>query len=93
MWFTSPFAVEEELVNGTLSELRRRPESIPVVMYSMARRTRSPLALLVRDAIRDRIQALHKSDSGQHFARRAEATPNLELRQADYTAALPPHEM
>jgi DNA-binding transcriptional LysR family regulator len=44
MWITSAYAIQKELRSGSLVEFIRAAEMIDIVLYTLKRRTRSPLA-------------------------------------------------
>lgn len=61
VWICSPFAVKDEIRQGTLTELIPSPSEVRqmrIVMYSLDRRSQSPAARAFRDLFRNLIQAL-----------------------------------
>jgi DNA-binding transcriptional LysR family regulator len=70
IWFSSSYAVTEELKTGALCELPR-PDGAPrqdvrIVMYTLARRSQSALAKSFKQAFRHRIRALAQTDQQLH---------------------------
>ncbi|HEX7872826.1 MAG TPA: LysR family transcriptional regulator [Sphingobium sp.] len=63
IWFSSPFAVTEELAEGRLCELPgTQRQEVRVVMYTLARRSLSPLAQSLKKAIRNHIKTMNPAD-------------------------------
>ncbi|HEX7858410.1 MAG TPA: LysR family transcriptional regulator [Sphingobium sp.] len=63
IWFSSAYAVAEELSEGTLCELpRTQRHEVRVVMYTLARRSLSPLAQSLKKALRHHVKAMSPSD-------------------------------
>lgn len=62
IWFSSRYAVTGELASGELCELPRaegfEPRDIRVVMYSLERRSQSPLARALKQALRQKVKVL-----------------------------------
>jgi DNA-binding transcriptional LysR family regulator len=62
IWFSSTYAVIEELRAGRLRELPRAEDAetrgVDVIMYSLERRSQSPWARALKQALRRRIRAL-----------------------------------
>jgi DNA-binding transcriptional LysR family regulator len=62
IWFSSSYAVAEELQAGTLAQLPWPDEGtapeIRVVMYSLKRRSQSPLARVLKQTLRNKAHAL-----------------------------------
>ncbi|MEO6092213.1 MAG: LysR family transcriptional regulator [Novosphingobium sp.] len=58
MWITTAYAIQEELRDGSLVEFLRATEKIDIVLYSLKRRTRSPLARVVIESFRHHIAML-----------------------------------
>jgi DNA-binding transcriptional LysR family regulator len=62
IWFSSRYAVADELRAGELRELPRpdgvAPQEIRVVMYSLERRSQSPLARALKQTLRNKVKAL-----------------------------------
>ena len=58
IWLSSTYAIEPELRDGSLVELLRARQHIEVNLYSLARRSRSPLATSVATALRHHITLL-----------------------------------
>ncbi len=67
IWFASTYAVVDELKAGKLRELPRPdaggPDGVDVIMYSMERRSQSPGARSIKQALRQRIKALAKAQT------------------------------
>ncbi len=64
IWFSSTYAVIDELRAGRLCELPRPDDAetrgVDVIMYSLERRSQSPWARALKQALRQRIAALAK---------------------------------
>lgn len=59
IWFASAYAVAKELRAGRLCELPQSPHhEVRVVMYTLARRSLSPLARALKKALRQHVQAM-----------------------------------
>ncbi|MBB5685354.1 LysR family transcriptional regulator [Sphingobium boeckii] len=62
IWFSSRYAVTDELWAGSLRELPRASDTVQreirMVVYSLARRSQSPLARALKQALRQRVTAL-----------------------------------
>lgn len=62
IWFSSTYSVMDELRSGQLRELPRvappYPHGVRVMMYSLERRSQSPLARSLKQAMRQQIKAL-----------------------------------
>jgi DNA-binding transcriptional LysR family regulator len=65
IWFSSSYAVTEELISGRLQELHvsgsGTTRAIRVVLYTLARRSQSPLANLLKQAFRQQIRILEQA--------------------------------
>lgn len=55
IWFSSAFAVRQELANGVLVELLRAEQKIEMTLYALKRRSRTPLAETVTAALREAV--------------------------------------
>lgn len=66
IWFSSTYAVVDEVRTGRLRELPHpghgEPHSVRVLMYSLERRSPSPWALSLKQLLRHQIAALAKSN-------------------------------
>lgn len=66
IWFSSIYAVTEELKAGRLRELPRPPEvdqrQVRIVMYTLERRSQSPWARALKQQIRIAIKTLARAD-------------------------------
>lgn len=63
IWFSSTYAVTEELNKGLLVELPdQRPQHVRVVMYTLARRSLSPLSQALKKVLRHHIRILEGAD-------------------------------
>lgn len=58
LWLSSAYAIPEEIGNGTLVELFRARQRINVGLYSLKRRSRSPLATAMTAAMRRCVEKL-----------------------------------
>ena len=78
IWLSSPYAVADELEAGTVRELVTpksiSPQKIPIVLYSLDRRTQSTGLLMLKKAFRQRIRGL-----SHQFERRPIATYELQV--------------
>jgi DNA-binding transcriptional LysR family regulator len=72
MWITSAYAIHEQLANGSLVELLRAPEKIDIVLYTLKRRTRSPLAQATIESFQYRIALLLDDTLGSFRRLRSE---------------------
>jgi DNA-binding transcriptional LysR family regulator len=61
IWLSSVYAIEAELQAGSLVELLRARQHIEVNMYSLARRSRSPIATSVAAALRHHVKLLSEA--------------------------------
>lgn len=68
IWFSSPYAATEELRAGQLRELPRPthvpPLEVRMVVYTLERRSQSPLARLITQALRRQIKVLAQANQG-----------------------------
>ena len=68
IWFSSIYAVTEELKAGRLHELPHPPESdqrqVRIVLYTLERRSQSPWARALKQQIRIEIKRLAKAEPG-----------------------------
>lgn len=55
IWLSSAYAIEAELRDGSLVELLRARQHVEVNLYSLARRSQSPLAKPIADALRHHV--------------------------------------
>jgi DNA-binding transcriptional LysR family regulator len=62
LWLSSAFAVGEELRNGSLYEFFRAEEHIEIAIYALKRRSRSPVAAAVADALRRHVTQVIRDD-------------------------------
>lgn len=58
IWLSSSHAMQDKIADGTLVELFRASQYIEVTLYSLKRRSRSPLAESIGTALRQRVLAL-----------------------------------
>ncbi|MBV2186170.1 MAG: LysR family transcriptional regulator, partial [Rhizobium sp.] len=58
IWLSSICAVQDEIAAGSLVELMRAPQQVGVNIYSLKRRTRTPLASAIIAALGERVQDL-----------------------------------
>jgi DNA-binding transcriptional LysR family regulator len=68
IWFSSIYAVTEELKAGRLRELPRPPDiaqrEVRIIMYTLERRSPSPSARALKQQIRAEIKRLAKAEAG-----------------------------
>lgn len=59
IWFSSAYAVADALADGSLCELpRQHPQQVRMAMYTLARRSLSPLCQIVKKRLRHHIRQL-----------------------------------
>lgn len=62
IWLSSAYAVADDILDGSLEQLplppNLEPRSFELFMYSLVRRTKSPSAIAIGDALRKRIKEL-----------------------------------
>jgi DNA-binding transcriptional LysR family regulator len=62
LWLSSAYAIDEELRGGALREFLRAKQHIEIAMYSLKRRSRSPVAAAVADALRGHVNRVIRED-------------------------------
>jgi DNA-binding transcriptional LysR family regulator len=65
IWLSSAYAIDEELRGGALREFFRAEQHLEIVMYSLKRRSRSPLAAAVATALREHVRQIVENDSSR----------------------------
>ncbi|WCT73493.1 LysR family transcriptional regulator [Sphingomonas naphthae] len=69
IWFSSSYAALPELADGSLCQLpHREPRHVGVSLYSLERRSPSPLARSLKQLLRARIRALTRAQDGEAVA-------------------------
>lgn len=58
VWLSSAFAMQDRIVDGSLVELFRASQHIEVTLYSLKRRSRSPLADSIGNALRRQVLSI-----------------------------------
>ena len=58
IWLSSAFAMQDRIAEGTLVELFRATQHIEVTLYSLKRRSRSPLADAIGNALRRQVLSI-----------------------------------
>ncbi len=58
IWMSSAYAIETKLQDGSLKELWRSPQKIEIKIYTHARRSQSPSAMLIASMIRWQVELL-----------------------------------
>jgi hypothetical protein len=60
MWLSSAYAIEAEIRNGSLVEFLRARRRIEVNLYTLTRRSQSPLAKSITDGLRRHVKRLNE---------------------------------